>query len=871
MTNIPLTVSKPARYTGNELNTVKKDFHVSPCNGRTDMIRFALAFPDTYEIGMSHLGLKILYQILNMIDYVWAERVYAPWTDMEELMRKEGILLSSLESSTPLRSFDIVGFSLQYEMSYTNVLNMLDLAQIPLLSKDRDDSYPLIIAGGPCAFNPEPIADFIDLFVIGDGEEIVTEIVECYKTYKDLDKPKLLEKMAEIEGIYVPTLYSLEEQPNGMLVVSDGKKVRKRFVIDLDEAIFPVDYIVPFMRPIHDRAVIEIMRGCSRGCRFCQAGMIYRPVRERSSTTIEKLAEKVIENTGYEELSLSSLSTCDHSSIYRIVTYLVDSLGKEKHVSISLPSLRTDAFSLELAQKIESAGKTGLTFAPEVATDRLRNVINKDISKTHVLSTVESAFSSGWDTLKLYFMIGLPTETEDDVSEIASLIRAVLSVARQNNRRASLSVSISTFVPKAHTPFQWEQQLSIEEVRQKQRILIDRLGRNNRIDVSFHSPQLSFIEGVFARGDRRLSKVLLEAQRLGCKFDGWTEHFDFNKWMKAFTECGIDPSFYHKSRAFDQVLPWDHIDSGVKKEFLLAERNRAYHAEMTPDCRTGECSECGVCDEKVKVKLDKENNPVPSIQHPEFIAQNPVSRIRFQFSKGTEVKYTSHLDLISVFTRAFRRADIPIAYSLGFSPHPKISFSSALPVGTTSEAEFADIELDKSVEVEDFVSRVNAQLPFGVMILRAQEISLRAESLMAQTGFASYLVRIPESDCQITNDLEKKIQSIMSSDQIIVGRRQKSKRPDKQNVGNISQIDIKPYVKSIKLSGCDNGTLQLEMTLGDGGSNKVRPEEIVGLLFSDIAGDSEQYHKVSIPDIQKTEFFIENQGRFFSPMEFLEN
>lgn len=862
MTNIPLTVSKPVRYTGNELNTVKKDFNPS-------MIRFALAFPDTYEVGMSHLGLKILYQILNSIDYVWAERVYVPWTDMEEVMRKEGILLSSLESSTPLRSFDIIGFSLQYEMSYTNVLNMLDLAQIPKLSKDRDENYPLIIAGGPCAFNPEPIADFIDLFVIGDGEEIVTEIVECYKTYKDLSRPQLLEKMAEIEGIYVPTSYSLEEQPDGMLVVSDGKKVRKRFVIDLDEAIFPVDYIVPFMRPIHDRAVIEIMRGCSRGCRFCQAGMIYRPVRERSSTTIEKLAEKVIENTGYEELSLSSLSTCDHSSIYRIITYLVDSLGKEKHVSISLPSLRTDAFSLELAQKIESAGKTGLTFAPEVATDRLRNVINKDISKTHVLSTVESAFSSGWDTLKLYFMIGLPTETEDDVSEIASLIKAVLNVARQNNRRAKLSVGVSTFVPKAHTPFQWEQQLSIEEVRQKQRILIDRLGRNNRIDVSFHSPQLSFIEGVFARGDRRLSKVLLEAQKLGCKLDGWTEHFDFNKWMKAFAECGIDPSFYHKSRAFDQVLPWDHIDSGITKKFLLAERNRAYHAEMTPDCRTGECSDCGVCDEKIKVKLDKENNPVPNIQHPESIARNPVSRIRFQFAKGSEVKYTSHLDLINVFTRAFRRAEIPIAYSLGFSPHPKISFSSALPVGTTSEAEFADIELDKSIEVEDFISRVNAQLPSGVIILRAQEIPLRAESLMAQTGFASYLVRIPESDCQLTNDLEKKIQSIMSSDQIFVGRRQKSKRPDKQNVDNISQIDIKPYVKSIKLSECDNGTLQLEMTLGDGGSNKVRPEEIVGLLFSSFAEDSGQHYKISVPDIQKTEFFIENQGRFFSPMEFL--
>jgi len=864
MINIPITVSKPARYTGNELNTVKKDLN-------QPMIRFALAFPDTYEVGMSHLGLKILYHILNTINDVWAERVYAPWTDMEETMRKDGILLSSLESSTPLRSFNIIGFSLQYEMSYTNILNMLDLSKIPLLSKDRDDSYPLIIAGGPCAFNPEPIADFIDMFVIGDGEEIVIEIVECYRTYKGLSRRQLLERMAEIEGIYVPTLFTIEEQPDGVLAVSGGKKVRKRVISDLDKAIFPVDYIVPFMKPIHDRAVIEVMRGCSRGCRFCQAGMIYRPVRERTSTTIEELAEKVIEKTGYEELSLSSLSTCDHSSIYRIVTDLANSLGKKKHVSISLPSLRTDAFSLELAQKIESAGKTGLTFAPEVATDRLRSVINKDISKTHVLSTVESAFSSGWDTLKLYFMIGLPTETEDDVSEIASLIKETLNVARQNNRRASLSVSISTFVPKAHTPFQWERQLSIEEIQQRQRFLMGKIGRNSRVDVSFHSPQLSFLEGVFARGDRRLSKVLLEAQKAGCKFDGWTEHFDFNKWMKAFAECGIDPSFYLKARAFDQVLPWDHINSGVIKKFLLAERNKAYLAEMTPDCRTGECSECGICDEKVMVKLDKENIPASSIQHPESSAQNPVSKIRFQFNKGTEVKFTSHLDLINVFTRAFRRAEIPIAYSHGFSPHPKISFGSALPVGTTSEAEFADIELEKNVAVEDFISCVNAQLPHGIMILRAQEIPLRAESLMAQTGFASYIVRISESDCRIANELENKIQSIMSSNQIMVGRRQKSKRPDRQNADNISQINIKSYVKSIKLSGCDNGLLQLEMILGDGGSNKVRPEEIVSLLFSDFAEDSEQYHKVSVPDIQKTGFFIESQGRFFSPMEFFGN
>jgi radical SAM family uncharacterized protein/radical SAM-linked protein len=873
MTDILPTISKPSRYTGNELNTIKKV--LASDSGSAPIIRIALAFPDIYDIGMSHLGLKILYHILNARNDVWAERVYAPWIDMEESMRTDGVLLSSLESSSPLKDFDIIGFSLQYEMSYTSVLNMLDLAQIPLLAKDRNNDYPLIMAGGPCVFNPEPIADFIDFFVIGDGEEIVLEIIDCYKANKALDKRQLLEKMSDIEGIYVPYLTSLKELSDGTLVVSDGTKVKKRVVVDLDDMSYPVDYIVPFMKPVHDRAVIEIMRGCSRGCRFCQAGMIYRPVRERSSEVIKNIANEIIEKTGYEELSLSSLSTCDHSSIYAIVTDLVESLGKEKHVAISLPSLRTDAFSLELAQKLGSIGKTGLTFAPEVATERLRNVVNKDISKEQVLSTIESAFSSGWDTLKLYFMIGLPTETEDDVTEISVLIREVLNVARKANNRAKINVSVSTFVPKTHTPFQWERQLSIEEIQDRQRLLMNKIGRNSRVDISFHSPQVSFLEGVFARGDRRLCKVLLEAHKLGCKLDGWGELFDFKKWMQAFARCEIDPSSYHRVRDLNEILPWDHIDTRITKDFLLAERNRAYCAEMTPDCRTEECSECGVCDERIDVKLDqdakiKDDNLTSDIQSPEPNIQNPEYKIRFQFSKGHEVKFISHLDIINVFTRAFRRTGIPIAYSHGFTPHPKISFSSALPVGSVSEAEYADIELEKDIDPEDFMSRVNAKLPPGIKILRAQNVPVRAASLMAQTGFASYTVRVHDSDCSIVGDLDNKIQSVMDGDQIMIDRQQKFKNADKRNTGKVSLINIKPHVKSIRLSGCLNKILEIEMTLGDGGSGKVRPEEIINLLFSDnteIDGDD---IKFSTLDILKTEFFIEHQGRFYSPMEKLD-
>jgi len=872
MTDILPTISKPSRYTGNELNTTKKlldrDAESLP------IVRIALAFPDIYDIGMSHLGLKILYHILNSRDDVWAERAYAPWIDMEENMRAEKTLLASLESSTPLKDFDILGFSLQYEMSYTSVLNMLDLAQIPLLSRDRDDSHPLIMAGGPCAFNPEPMADFIDFFVIGDGEEIVLEIIDCYKTNKELDKRQLLESMSRIEGIYVPSLLSTKELSDGTIVVSDGTKIKKRVVTDLDNVSYPLDYIVPFMKPIHDRAIVEIMRGCSRGCRFCQAGMIYRPVRERSSEVVENLAKEMIKRTGYEELSLSSLSTCDHSSIYAIVTELVESLGKEQHVAISLPSLRTDAFSLELARKLGSIGKTGLTFAPEVATERLRNVINKDISKEDTLSTVESAFSSGWDTLKLYFMIGLPTETEDDVSEIATLIQEVLNVARNANKRAKLSVSISTYVPKTHTPFQWERQLSIKEIQERQRFLIGKIGRNGRINISFHSPQVSFLEGTFARGDRRLGKVLLEAHKLGCKLDGWTELFDFNKWMEAFDRCDIEPSSYNRSRAFDEILPWDHIDSRISRDFLLAERERAYNGEMTPDCRNGECSDCGICDEKIKVKLDQ--NPRNKVkdaafdQEKESDIQHPISKLRFKFAKGEEVKYISHLDLINVFTRAFRRSEIGIAYSHGFSPHPKISFSSALPLGTLSEAEYADIELDEDIEPEDFMSVVNAELPPGVKILEVQRVHLKSASLMAQTGFASYTVRLRDSDCDAVGELESKIRSIVENDHIMVHRQQKSKKTNRRNDKKDKLIDIRELVKSIELSGCIDNALEIKMTLGDGSSGKVRPEEIINLLFGDVAEIDEDDTKFSTLDIMKTDFFIEYQGQFFSPMEKLD-
>ncbi|MGQ9609634.1 MAG: TIGR03960 family B12-binding radical SAM protein [bacterium] len=843
-------VLKPTRYIGNEINSVRKELFNLP------IIRFALAFPDIYEVGMSHLGLKILYGILNSIEDVWAERVFAPWIDMEEKMRSEHIELFSLESFTPLRQFDIIGFSLQYEMCYTNVLNMLELAKIPLMSKDRDDSYPLIIAGGPCAFNPEPIADFIDLFVIGDGEEVILEIIDCYR--KNKGKANILRKMAEIEGVYVPSLYPLEEQPDGTLTVKKGVLIKKRVVSDINNVSYLSKYIVPFMKPIHDRAIIEVMRGCSRGCRFCQAGMIYRPVRERSPLIVESLAEDIIKDTGYEELSLSSLSSCDYSAISFVVDSLIDKLGK-KHVSISLPSLRTDAFSVDLAKKIESVRKTGLTFAPESATERMQRVINKGISRDQVLSTIKDAFSSGWESVKLYFLLGLPTETDEDIKEIAELVKSALRTAQEFNKRASLNISVSTFVPKAHTPFQWERQITIEEIQQKQKLLLDNIGRNNRINISFNSPELSLMEGIFARGDRRLCRVLYEAHKLGCKLDGWSEHFNFNAWMSAFKKCQVDPYTYIKERKLDQVLPYDHIDTYVTKSFLLSERQKALNAELTPDCRLGKCSNCGICDKGKRVKLSISPRELPATSIAKSFNNRTnflkASRIRFKFAKKSELRFISHLDVVNAFTRAFRRAEIPIAYSQGFNPHPKISFGSALAVGITSSAEFADIDLETYISPEDFLLQCNRKLPKGLEIIKAKEIPLNTPSLMSQNSFSVYTIFIQGLDCQ-NIDFESRISSIMHKDSILINRLRGKDKVDKV-------IDIKPYIANIELLDFSKDSIKLKIMIGDG---KVRPEEVVNLIVLGSEYQRSSVKKFFTLDMHKLDFFLENQGQFFSPI-----
>ncbi|MCL4459573.1 MAG: TIGR03960 family B12-binding radical SAM protein [Chloroflexi bacterium] len=589
-------VTKPARYTGYEWNSVIKDWDRAA-------VRVVLIYPDIYEVGMSNLGLQILYDLVNKQDWALAERAYAPWIDMEGEMRASGLPLFSLESRRPLREFDVIGFSLSCELVYTNVLNLLNLAGVPLWTAERIDGDPLVIAGGSGTYNPEPLADFIDLFVIGDGEESLIELLQKYRDYGRwrtgvraqgaYQRQAFCREAAKLPGIYVPALYQVTYDANGVVteVVPQAKeaspRIRKRIVYPLSAA--PTRPPVPYISVIHDRAMIEIQRGCTRGCRFCQAGMIYRPVRERPKEEILETVDALLANTGYEELGLVSLSSSDYSEIESLVKEL--SL-RHPQVNISLPSLRIDSFSVGLASSIQRR-KTGLTFAPEAGTQRLRDVINKGVSEDDLLRTVHVAYSQGWSRLKLYFMIGLPTETMVDVEGLIALIRQVLDCGRrERGGRAQLSVSIATFIPKPQTPFQWVGQEGEETLRAKQEYLWRKL---RGVQLSWHDPQSSFMEAALSRGDRRLGRVVYRAWQLGCKFDAWNEQFHFDRWLEAFAAEGLDMAFYaHRQRPLDEVFPWDHIDSGVTKRFLLREYRRALRQEPTPDCRYGPCLGCGL-------------------------------------------------------------------------------------------------------------------------------------------------------------------------------------------------------------------------------------------------------------------------------------
>lgn len=603
-------VTKPTRYTGGELNSVLKD-------PKSVDVRFGFCFADTYEIAMSHLGLKILYHALNNREDTYCERVFAPWTDMEEEMRKRGMRLFALETGDEITHFDMLGFTLQYELCYSNIVNMLDLADIPPLSEDRDETYPIICAGGPCAYNVEPIADIFDFVMLGEGEELICEVVEKYKQWKKSgkkDKKEYLRSIAQLEGVYVPSFYDVRyNDDNTIKSVTPNepcapKTVRKRIMPDFDKTFAPDTIIVPFGEVVHDRVMLEVMRGCLRGCRFCQAGYIYRPLRERKPDTLISLADKLLSCSGYDEISLSSLSTSDFGGLKELTDGLLD-ITEKKKIGLSLPSLRIDNFSLELMNKVQKVRKTGITFAPEAGTQRLRDVINKNITEENILSSTALLFKGGWTNVKLYFMIGLPTETSEDIVGISDLAQKVLGEyfaipKEERAKNINVTVSTSSFVPKPFTAFQWEAQNSRDMLVEKQNILKSSI-KSKRIKYNWHDNKTSYLEGVFARGDRRLCKVVLAAVKKGCKFDGWGEHFDFDLWMEAFKEEGIDPDFYNlRERSYEEVLPWDHIDIGIRKDFFIKESEKAKAAQTTPNC-CEKCSNCGMTSFKAGVCTEK--------------------------------------------------------------------------------------------------------------------------------------------------------------------------------------------------------------------------------------------------------------------------
>ena len=608
MEQLLLSVQKPGRYAGNEQGSIIKD------KNKVD-VRFAFCFPDTYEVGMSHLGMKILYSQFNSKEYIWCERVFAPWVDFEEVMRENDIPLFALESHDPVSDFDIIGFTLQYELSYSNVLNMLDLARIPVYAKDRQGLKNLVVAGGPCVCNPEPLADFVDIFFLGEGEEVDLEVIELYRKCRDNNETKevFLRKAAQIEGVYVPSLYDVEYNDDNTvlaIVPKDGApaKIRKRIIKDLDNCFYPENFVTPFVEIVHDRAVQEVFRGCIRGCRFCQAGFIYRPVREKSPETVNRQARCLCENTGYDEISLSSLSTSDYTGLEKLLDNMLDWSDTQK-VSISLPSLRVDNFSEDLLEKVKKIKKSGLTFAPEAGTQRLRDVINKNVTEEEIMRTCLTAFKGGYTSVKLYFMLGLPTETDEDLIGITQLGQRIVNMfyempERPKGKSVNVSISVSTFVPKPFTPFQYEPQDDLQEVERKQKLLVAS-NTTKKVSLSWHDSKTSILEGVFARGDRRLGNVIYEAFKSGCKFDGWGELFDYEKWMNSFKKCGIDPAFYnHRARSFDEVLPWSHLDYCVSDEFLQKENRLAHESVTTPNCRE-KCSACGANCFKEGVCIEK--------------------------------------------------------------------------------------------------------------------------------------------------------------------------------------------------------------------------------------------------------------------------
>jgi radical SAM family uncharacterized protein/radical SAM-linked protein len=899
---LPL-VEKPARYIGGERGTIRKP----PAPGTT---RVALAFPDVYEIGQSHLGLQILYDLLNSRQALAAERVFAPWLDMESQLRRHGLPLASLESCTPLAQFDILGFSLQYELTYTNILAMLDLGGIPLLSRDRTPAHPLVIGGGPGAFNPEPIADFFDAFVLGDGEEAILDVCAAHRAWNGADRTALLERLSRIPGVYVPSYFAPRYNDDGTLAGIDALRtgyelVEKRVLRDLNDSPVPRQPIVPNIDIVHERPSVEVMRGCVKGCRFCQAGYVYRPQRERHPREVVAHATRLVEETGFEEVSLLSLSTGDYSCINPVLRDLMNRLAPQR-VAVSLPSTRVDALSGHVLQELQRVRKTGFTLAPEAGSQRMRDIIQKEYKEEELIEAARLIFAQGWRSLKLYFMIGLPGETDEDVLAIVALCR---KVAAASGARAEVTASVSTFVPKPHTPFQWVAQIDAAETRARQGLLRRELARY-RIRFKWHDAQLSSLEGVFSRGDRRLATLVLAAYRLGCRFDGWTEHCRWDLWERAMAECEVDAAFHLRRRLLDEVLPWDHLYGGVTKKYLRQELARAVEGRITPDCSIERCTYCGACDftsirnvsyhlrgakggqhlgsevdDWARAQLPEVDSwetkswreaqgrlathaaraaqargaapPVERLLDPIRVAgvdtaspseailprgqgnaeewlegAEPTSqpqtsmvaaraprraRIRLCYTKHGPARHIGSRELAELFYRATRRAKLPMAFTEGHHPLPRLSFGPGLPLGIASEEEFVDLDLTAEMSPAAVARDLDAQLPEGMRVLRAWSCPLDAPGLASAIESFTYLVQLPGSPASRPGVAER-VAAFQQAQTFPVTKRGKG--------GVARTVDARPTTQ-LRLRDC--GDLELEIRWSHTGT--LSAAAIVGALL----------------------------------------
>ncbi len=813
-------VSKPVRYLGHEIHSIRKD----PVEAR---LKFCLAFPDVYEVGMSHLGIQILYHLLNAKNGIACERVFAPWVDMERVLREKKVALSSLESSTPLKDFDIVGFSLQYELCFTNVLNMLELSNIPLFSKDRDDTFPLIIAGGPSTLNPAPVADFFDALVLGDGEEVIFEICDLALRWKEARgrKEDILKSLSRLEGIYVPCLHT------------EGRRVRKRVVADLNHAFFPTCPIVPYMKVVHDRLSIEVARGCKRGCRFCEAGFIHRPYRERSPELIQEIIQASLKQTGYEEFSLLSLSAGDYSSVGPLLSGLMDRYETKK-VAVSFPSLRIESVVGHLAEEVKRVRKTGFTVAPEAGTERLRSVINKYLDEAVFFQGLSDLFSKGWKNIKLYFMMGLPTEREEDLTGILELTKKIASLGEKQKIHPNVNVSLSTFVPKPHTPFQWESQIPLEEMKEKLRLLGEGV-RKNHLHFKWQNPHLSFLEGVFSTGDRNLSRVLVEAFRLGCRFDGWSDQFRYPLWKEAFEKAGVPMDPHTRRRNFEDTdrLPWSFIGTGVDVQFLWDEYQRGLQEKISPPCVKQDCRRCGICDGKT---ITVRESPPAATKGPERIVRKEGQRkgtkkkIRLRFKKVGEMRFLSHLELMHLFYRASKRVDLPLCFSEGFHPMPRIVFATALPVGMESLKEIVDLECEGKITPLEVMERLNQALPPGIEIMEAGEVPLFFD-LSSASNPSTYW--IPLDHLISREEIATKIGRALDKKEFLIHQERDGKK---------RTVDIRPLIEKMEMKERLGEEPQwgVELVIRKTVGRTAKPIEMVGAVL-DLEGEAQAQLKIT--------------------------